>query len=203
MVYGSSRYWYSWTKEIADAELDHTPSLRVITERLYAPPDLLLLCYPLGLAPSPPPSDIMVRREALEIVGGFEAGFPPLYEDQAFLAKLYLNARVYVSGEEWDRYRIHPDSCSARAVKAGEDKNARRFYLEWLAGYLDAHNEHAPRVRKALRAALDADSDSRFWRFVRNAGRLRSRLTNLARLLFEGGLRGHLRRRRWLDRKRR
>ena len=41
-------------------------------------------------------------------------------EDQAFLVKVYLRARVFVSDECLDRYRLHEDSCCAVVERAGE-----------------------------------------------------------------------------------
>jgi hypothetical protein len=81
----------------------------------------------------------MVRREALQRVGGFEESFTgrnQLYEDQAFLAKLYLQESVFVSNECWDRYRVHEDSCDAIVKKSGERHAARLFFLNWLKAYL-------------------------------------------------------------------
>jgi glycosyltransferase involved in cell wall biosynthesis len=198
MVYGSSRYWYSWTQDPADAELDFVPPLRLQTERLYTPPDLLLRSYPLGQAQSPPPSDILARRAAVATVGGFEDQFRGMYEDQAFFAKLYLDFPVYVSGEEWDLYRIHPESCGARAIRAGEYRVVRKAFLQWFAEYLQTQGVSDHRVWGALHAALAADSRPRLWRCLRSASALGSRLGNLARLIRQGGLRAHLRRRRWL-----
>ena len=201
MVFGSCRYWYSWTNDPADLVLDYVPPLGLQTERLYWPPDLLLRCYPLGRASSPPPSDILVRSAALRLVGGFEDAFARLYEDQAFFAKLYLQAPVYVSREEWVWYRIHPDSWSARAVKAGEYRAVRRFYLEWLTRHLEALRVRDPRVWKALHAACAAESHPRLSHFIRGVTTLGSRIRSLWSLISQGALHAHLRRRRWLQSK--
>ena len=197
MVYGPSRYWYSWTGDPADAELDYVPPLGLEVEHLYPAPELLLLCYPIGRAMSPPPSSILVRRAVLEAVGGFEDGFPQLYEDQVILAKLFLEAPAYVSGEEWDWYRIHPDSYSTRSVKAGEYRDARRLFLEWLTAYIRARGISDERVWTTLRGTIAAESRPRLWRMLRStASPLRVR--RFFALLLNGTLRAHLRRRRWL-----
>jgi glycosyltransferase involved in cell wall biosynthesis len=197
MVYGLSRYWYSWTGDPADAELDYVPPLGLEVEHLYPPPELLLLCYPIGRAMSPPPSGILVRRALLETVGGFEDGFPILYEDQVILAKLFLEAPAYVSSEEWDWYRIHPDSYSNRSVRAGEERAARRFFLEWLTAYLHARRISDERVWAALRKMMAAESRPHLWRMLRSTVSL-SRFRRFLALLLSGTLRAHLRRRRWL-----
>ena len=49
----------------------------------------------------------LVRRIAIETVGGYEDSFPGMYEDQVFHAKLCLNFPVFVSSECWYFYRQH------------------------------------------------------------------------------------------------
>ena len=108
MVYGASQYWYSWTGIPSDATRDYICDIGVCPDTLFQPCTLLNLLLK-GLH-SPGPSDFMVRREALHRVGGFEESFKgqdQLYEDQAFLAKVYLQEPVFVSNECWDRYRVH------------------------------------------------------------------------------------------------
>ena len=57
------------------------------------PPAASVALYPLGKAAAPCPSDVMLRREVVVEIGGFEEHFTgarQMYEDQAMLAKLYL-----------------------------------------------------------------------------------------------------------------
>jgi glycosyltransferase involved in cell wall biosynthesis len=139
MVYGASRYWHSWTGNDEDFSLDFVPDLGVQTEVLFDPPALLTRLYPFGPATTPPPSDFLVRREALEAVGGFEEDFRgvnQLYDDQAFLVKMYMSQPIFVSSEEWDLYRIHPDSCDAVATGGGHYDAIRAFFLQWFESYL-------------------------------------------------------------------
>ena len=105
-------------------EADSTPELGVPTNRLISGQQLLVSCYPLGNAPTPCPSDLLFRRDALEKVRAFEDWPHTFYEDQAFLAKVYLENTVYVADACWDRYRLHPDSCSAVVFKSGRTTNS-------------------------------------------------------------------------------
>ena len=141
MVYGLSQYWHSWTMSPEDAHRDHVLKLGVPTDTLFEPPALATLLYPLGRGTAPCPSDLLLRREAVERVGGFEEAFRgmyQLYDDQTFLAKVYLNERVYVANRCWDRYRQHPDQCVAVVHEAGQYHTVRSAFLQWLAEYFYA-----------------------------------------------------------------
>lgn len=153
MVYGPSEYWYSWTGDRYDCERDYVPELGIAPNTLMRPPYLLKLALE-SKAPTPCPSNILIRRELLARVEGFEEGFTginQLYEDQAFLAKVYLNTPVFVANECWDRYRQHPDSCVSMVTQAGQRYKSGLFYLKWLQGYLTANGINDSDVWMALR----------------------------------------------------
>jgi glycosyltransferase involved in cell wall biosynthesis len=140
MVYGLSQYWRGWTGVPEDVQRDFVPELGIQGNRVYEPPALLTLLYPLGTATPPCPSDLLLRRETVERVGGFAEAFKGnyhLYEDQAFLAKVYLQEPVYVADACWDKYRQHPEQCVAVVNKAGHYHAVRLYFLDWLATYLD------------------------------------------------------------------
>lgn len=157
MVFGQSQYWHSWTTNPEDVEHDSVPKLGVQTDTLYAPPTLLTLLYPLGDAIAPCPSDLMLRREAIERVGGFEEAFRgvyQLYDDQTFLTKVYLNEPVFVAGKRWDRYRQHPEQCVVVAQNAGQYHTVRLTFLKWLAEYFYAQGVGDAEIWKLLQERL-------------------------------------------------
>jgi SAM-dependent methyltransferase len=157
MVYGRSEYWRSWTGEAADIDGDCVPELGIEADTLVPAPRLLLLSYPLGKAPTPCPSDIMLRRATLERVGGFEESFNShytLYEDQAFLAKIYLEESVFVSGQCWDNYRLHPDSCVSTVTRKGQYHDVRQFFFNWFEGYLREKGIRNSEIGRALKKAM-------------------------------------------------
>lgn len=164
MVFGRSQYWNSWTGNSDDGAKDNIPELGVQADVLFRPPAMTTLLYPLGLGTAPCPSDLMLRRDAVARVGGFEESFTgnyQMYEDQAFLAKVYLNETVFVSSECWARYRIHVDSCMSVVVRNGHYWSVRRFFLNWLENYLREQRLQDKSVWSALQKALVAMDDLR------------------------------------------
>jgi glycosyltransferase involved in cell wall biosynthesis len=155
MVVGASKYWQSWAGEPEEADV-MTP-IGAPADQVIAPPALLTLLYPLGEGACPPPSDIMVRREILKAVGGFEASFRGplmLYEDQAFLTKVYRGWPVYVASACWDLYRLRPESIVATTTAAGKYWRVRRHFLHWLDGHLKATGMRDAAVVGALDKAI-------------------------------------------------
>ncbi|HLA98095.1 MAG TPA: glycosyltransferase family A protein [Anaerolineales bacterium] len=153
MVYGNTLYWYSWTGKASDLQRDYLPKIGKRLDGVVQPPNLLLL-YLSGKTIVPCPSSLLVRRQALEVIGGFEDAFPGMYEDQVFYAKISLEAPIYVSERCWDQYRQHPESISALAVSSGEKQSTRLEYLEWLEKYLTKKEGLDPEIWQALRRGL-------------------------------------------------
>jgi len=131
LVYGAVVYWNSWGESEA---ADFRRALGVEENRLYPPP-ILLVGALRSRVPTPCPSVMLVRSVLAVEVGGFDDGLHP-FEDQAFLAKVYLRVPVYVAGQSWVLYRQHPESAVARMTAAGRKFDAGLVYFEWLERYL-------------------------------------------------------------------
>ena len=58
MVCGAAEDRHGWTGRAEDLERDHTPDLGVAADRIYDPPSLSTLLYPLGAGTAPCPSDL-------------------------------------------------------------------------------------------------------------------------------------------------
>ena len=175
MVFGRPLYWRSWTSG-ADAK-DTTPELWVDANSVVHPPHMLSVSYPLGPGGAPCPSDLLVRRECVEAAGGFEESFTGIYqlfEDQAFLAKVYLVGSVFVADATWTKYRLHDDSCVAVVKRLGQDRHVRRHYLRWLEQYLRSVGNVDSRIHQQLADALRRDGPRqvrwtrRLWRRLKS-----------------------------------
>jgi glycosyltransferase involved in cell wall biosynthesis len=178
MVCGASEYWYSWTGDHADTKRDHVNQLGHLRDELVAPPQLLPLAL-MGRVTTPCPSNIIARRATIEAVGGFEENFLgiyQLYEDQAFFAKIQLNASVYISSRCWDKYRKHEDSCVSRVKRLGKTHVSHQYYLAWLKDYLKRHDVSSPEVWRALRQQQRPYRYPTWNRIVNKTARLARRL---------------------------
>jgi glycosyltransferase involved in cell wall biosynthesis len=152
MVYGVTWYWYNWTGEAKDLDRDLMIDPKVELDIPISPPRLLIR-FLKEEAPIPCPSDILMRRDAIKAVGGFEESFRRIFTDQVFYAKLCLKAPVVASGQCWFKYRRHPDSSVSVVKKRGELRSARLTYLNWLEKYLGEQRVENADVWHALKGA--------------------------------------------------
>jgi glycosyltransferase involved in cell wall biosynthesis len=182
MVFGAARYWREWTAAATGSGGDYTPALGVEIDTIHEPPSLLRRCHPLGRAIAPSPSDLLLRKEVLLKVNGFEEefnGIYQMYEDQAFLAKVYVSTPVFASARTWTLYRLHEGSCCYRVEASGEERKVRVFYLNWLDYYLREWKVQDKRIQRALNRASTlaryrwiyalANAPSKIKRIVKNA----------------------------------
>ena len=155
-IHGVSLYWKSWEGN-SGSHRDVLARLPIPPNSLVAPPILLAHYHPLRKAFAPCVSSLVVRREMVVRIGGFEERFRgvyQLYEDQAFLAKLYAHAHLLVAEVCWDKYRLHAESCCAVWKMPHHQDSARLFFLNWFAEYMAQVPVCDRRVRQALKRAF-------------------------------------------------
>jgi hypothetical protein len=186
MVYGNTQYWHSWTGKPEDSQLDHVPEPVLRSNTLVEPPALLKLAYPLGKGTSASLSNLVLRRETIERRGVFEESFRganQLYEDPVFLTKVYLKEHVFVAGESevWDRYRRHPDSCSATVRKTGQYHSVRQNYFNWLAEYLYRQEVKDLEIWSLLHKAQFETHSKQLKKFERDLNKERREVRRLTR----------------------
>ena len=138
MVFGPIQWWYSWTGNLEDIKRDFVESWvenpRIQTNTLIHPPEIFLLLLKVEIAIS----GMLVRKQVIEQVGGFEEKFTGLYEDQVFCSKICLQFPVFVANKWWYKYRQHPNSCCSIAEQSQKDYGLinRPYFLNWLEQYL-------------------------------------------------------------------
>lgn len=114
MIYGKTLIWHSW--KTGDAASDRYYDLGVVPGRTY-PPRALFRTLIENRHQTPTTCNAMMRRDVLIELGGFDASFRGMFEDQVLFAKLMLRYPVHVSSRTWAWYRQH-ESASVQARKA-------------------------------------------------------------------------------------
>jgi hypothetical protein len=138
---------------------------------------------------------VLVRRGALEQVGGWEDSFRYICTDQVFHAKLCLRFPVLIADSCWDKYRQHEDSSCQKVARAGQSAAAFERYLTWLEAYLSSQAVVDAGVWTALRKALRPYRHPLLHRVERRAMRYEARLREVAGQTVRRTLRRSLRRR--------
>ena len=151
VVYGPTRWWHAGADE-----RDWTEPMGRLAGRVHRPPTLLNKVVLSGRGHVPCTCSVMVRRTALDVVGGFEHF--QLYEDQTLWVKLFLRYPVYVSDFVGARYRQHDESVSARSQRRGDydrtgPHRARAVFLDWVHEYVEAVGCADDSIERALRRA--------------------------------------------------
>jgi glycosyltransferase involved in cell wall biosynthesis len=147
MVCGALLYWHSW--DPVSTEADRAVLTGGVADRRLDPPEAALTNYPLA-HDAGAGMDLLVRRSVFEAVGGFEDRFRTMYEDQAFLIKVFLHYPVYISSRAWIRYRQPETSCCAQTTWI-EYWRLRSEFLDWLQEYVDRLGDS--RVHAAVQRA--------------------------------------------------
>jgi hypothetical protein len=156
LVCARNRTWYSWTGHQEDAKREVVQRLDVPLDTMIQPPTMLLQTLQ---DESANPQDTMMRREAVNAIGGWEEIFTGMHDDQAFYAKLCLSNNVFVSSVCSYWYRQHPASMCQVAQAAGQWPEARKKFLIWLKHYLQQTGIRDPEVWSVLK-----DQRKQLWR---------------------------------------
>lgn len=150
VIVSSSLDWRSWYMDTQDE-----PMIIGARPGLHHAPDLAMELYPLGEGISPRMSSLMVHRSVVE-KHDFENSFKgifQLYEDKAFLGKLFLNEKVLISHVCLTRSRYQPGSWTAEAQKTGKYDMVRKYYLQWFSTYLKWKNVPVKKIWSMLHKA--------------------------------------------------
>ena len=186
MVFGPTQWWYSWPGN-QEAEPDFVSELGVQADEVIPPPDVLR-SFLAREDVAPCTCSVLVRRDAVEEVGGFEQSFRAMYEDQAFFAKICAKFPVFASSECLAKYRRHAGSSCSLDWRSGQHGMSRARFLAWLDTYLRTAGVEDTGLKAVLEAerqhaaegAPSSDARGAFTRAIRRtAQRLRLRSKRL------------------------
>ncbi|WP_461490007.1 glycosyltransferase family 2 protein [Pontibacter sp. HJ8] len=180
----ATEYWYKWDNPQKENQVVYIGTEQ---DRLYNPPQLMLHLYPLGKGAAPCMCGIILKKELLHKLGGFEDAFRGMYEDQVFLSKLYLSEPIYISSRYNNLYRQRPDSLVGSSQQTGEYHLVRQRYLKWLDQYMQAQHLAHAEVDQLLQKAIKPYQVS-FWQ------RLRRKIRHTLKQSFKKWFPGHLKR---------
>jgi glycosyltransferase involved in cell wall biosynthesis len=158
MLYGRTELWFSWDASAAPPRLDKLTEAAPNLDTQYSPPALAThflnneYYYPCTCS-------TIIRRSAIEAVGGCDERFQSTYEDMVLFVKLCARFPVYVSSKCWDRYRRHPDSTWSKTIQAGKFRHGhpnpvRHEFLKWADEYLRVVNDDSSTLRQAVSEQL-------------------------------------------------
>ena len=199
MVYAATEYWFSWNGRPEDAGRDWVWRKYGAEPNTVIDPPRMLIAFLQDGGTVPCMGSVLVRRTAVERVGGWEESFRSICTDQVFHAKLCLKFPVLIADACWDRYRQHEDSSCRTAARAGQSDAAFERYLDWLETYLSVEEVVDPAVWTALRKALRGYRHPLLHRVERRAARYEAHLRHVAARTIRRMLPRSLRRR-WLAR---
>jgi GT2 family glycosyltransferase len=165
LVQSDQIYWYNWTdhKGRHYEEQCKRPPLYV-GDGLFRPPGALLMLLDVPDDFSAPCS-ITVRRDVALELGGFEASFRSMYEDQVFLTKVYAQKSVYVLHGWFAKYRIHSKGsqmASSRTThhRDGTFQTETRRLCEWQVAYLSQAAADNEMIRESLIRKRKCETDT-------------------------------------------
>ncbi len=158
MVYGSALKWYGWTDNPEDAKRDSHRKLGVQADILVQPPTLIRLFLQLK-AETPGTCSVLIRRELIKKVGGFEESFRGMFEDQVFFYKFCLKTPVFIESGCWDKYRQHPNSTCYVSETLGISSTLQRnptylIFLNWLERYLKEQEVNDTKIWQVFNRAI-------------------------------------------------
>jgi hypothetical protein len=127
--FASVEWWYSWTGDPDDKEHNHVVAPAVQVNTLVQPPRLVTSILKTETVTT---TSSLLRREAIETVGGFDDSFSWFVRGPSLLRKaFYPTARVR-GGQMLVSVRKHPDSSCAVAVQTGNYRDARLTFCSGL-----------------------------------------------------------------------
>jgi glycosyltransferase involved in cell wall biosynthesis len=155
MVQSDHLWWTSWQDERDQIDEDHMRPFAWAEDCIVSPPEALMTILAAPLS-STMPCSITVRRSTALAVGGFEACIHSLYEDQAFLTKIYIDKPIYAMNACLAKHRVHAaslmNSVAATAFrKTGIWQRDSRALSDWQKRYIGQFGNQHPVLDAQMR----------------------------------------------------
>lgn len=178
MICEASKYWFSWEREHAH---DIVIPVGAEQDKYFEPPTLIYKLYPLGKGAAPCPSGMIMTKSLLDQIDRFEEGFTganQVYEDQAFLCKIYLRSPVYISSDANNLYRQRSGSLMQSISERNQYFKVRAYFLDWMDKYLAGKKINDPAINSLMRRARIISNNPGLYRLF-------SRIRSAARRMFK------------------
>lgn len=143
MTFARVRYFSDDARSAPDYDQPFAP----LQEGLYEPPRLTLE-FLRDASIYPCPTAVLVRREALRAVGGFDPGFRKVRTDLVAWTKINTHYIVHADSTIVARYRQHSASSVAQMNAEGEFLKYELAFCRWLLRYIE-------RLPSEVRAAIE------------------------------------------------
>ena len=157
LIVGATKYWHP-----GEPRLDQVLLAGVTRDQLVHPPQLFHEMYPMGVGTAPSMNTVLLRKDLIERIGGWEESFRTTYEDQAMLCKVYLLSPVYISSDLYDIYRQHDESIMKTELVGIRYFRKRYIFLRWLEQWV---RSTMPERTVELKLVQDAVADPELWPF--------------------------------------
>ncbi len=152
VLFGESLNWLSWTQNPEDQLKDYIwepwKAQGIQPNTIIQPPRLLnlLLCNEV----MPNNCSLLLRRHALDLIGGWPEDVNSIFDDQVLYVKLFIRATVYIAAGYQEKYRLHDDSLCSVFSKEGKTLPSKMFFLNWAKEYLSAQGFHDAQIEQYL-----------------------------------------------------
>ena len=184
LVVGSTLYWHPDEPRLDMLMLSGGPR-----DTLVQPPQLFYDIYPIGKGTAPSMNTVLLRKDVIDGVGGWEESFRTTYEDQAMLTKVYLSAPAYIASDQGDIYRQHAASIMRTELVGIRYFRRRYLFLRWLEAWMRKEQPHRVAELKLVQEQLNDRTLRAFrdpvryntWRALLKARRILKKITGWSR----------------------
>ena len=148
---GGTWRWFSWMDDERSGVLDREqplPQPVAPAGTVVAPPELFAPMFGvMDDRPIPTMCSLLVRRDSLLALGGFDDDFRDMHDDQVLYAKIAISMPSIIDHRPLALYRYHDASTVTTTVAAGGWRDCELRFLDWLEAHVRAElGDDAPEL---------------------------------------------------------